>query len=62
MKHGGKREGAGRKIGSFAKTKKRKMTFSLAQDVVEYLETVEKPKAQVVEESLRKHRDSKINN
>lgn len=61
MKHGGKREGAGRKIGSFSETKKKKMAFALAQDVIEYLDTVEKPKAQVVEESLRMHRDSKVN-
>ncbi|HRB20944.1 MAG TPA: hypothetical protein PLB54_04410 [Nitrosomonas sp.] len=59
MNHGGKREGAGRKIGSLSKTKKKKMTFALAQDVIEYLDTVDKPKAQIVDEGLRMHRDLK---
>ena len=48
---GGKREGAGRK---WSENKKIRVSFSLAPDVVEYLNSrMDKPKAQVIEDGLR---------
>lgn len=48
---GGKREGAGRK---WSENKKIRVSFSLAPDVVEYLNSrMDKPKAQVIEDALR---------
>lgn len=52
--HGGKREGAGRKTSEAAK---KMVSFRLAPDVLEYLESTGRAKAQVVEEALREHRD-----
>jgi len=53
--HGGKREGSGRKRSD---SKKVKVAFSLAQDVVEYLDHASaiKPKAQIIEDALREHK------
>ncbi len=57
MKHGGKRAGAGRKIGYSAAVKKKRVSFALAPDCIEYLDTVKKPKVQVIEEGLRMHKE-----
>lgn len=54
--HGGKRPGSGRKKLD-PKLKKKMVTFRLAQDVVEYLNSCNKPKSQVIEEALRKHKE-----
>ena len=52
---GGKREGAGRK---WSENKKIRVSFSLAPDVVEYLNSrTDKPKAQVIEDAIRSLRD-----
>ncbi len=55
QKHGGARTGAGRpNTGS----KKIRVSYSLAPDVVEYLRCVtNKPQAQVIEEALRDHKE-----
>ena len=51
MKKGGKREGSGRKR---SENKKIRVSFSLAPDVVEYLNSrTDRPKAQVIEDALR---------
>ena len=56
---GGKREGSGRKRSD---SKKIRISTSLAVDVVEYLDSrTDKPKAQVIEEALREHKN-KLNN
>ena len=48
---GGKREGSGRKP---SENKKIKVSFSLAPDVVAYLNSrTDKPKAQVIEDAIR---------
>jgi len=50
-KPGGKREGSGRKR---SENKKIRISFSLAHDVVDYLNSrKDKPKAQVIEDGLR---------
>lgn len=50
-KRGGKREGAGRKRSD---NKKIRVSFSLAPDVVEYLNSrTDKPKAQIIEDAVR---------
>jgi len=55
MKKGGKREGSGRKR---SENKKIKVSFSLAPDVVTYLNSrTDKPKAQVIEDAVRSLRD-----
>lgn len=54
---GGKREGAGRKI---SESSKKMVSFRLAPDVIEYLDSTGKTKALVVEEALRDHKE-KIN-
>ena len=52
---GGKREGSGRKR---SENKKIRVSFSLAPDVVDYLNSrTDKPKAQVIEDSVRSLRD-----
>lgn len=54
ISHGGKREGSGRK---HSDNKKIKVAFSLAPDVVEYLNSrTDKPKAQIIEDALREHK------
>ena len=51
MTKGGKREGSGRKRSD---NKKIKVSFSLAPDVVAYLNSrTDKPKAQVIEDAIR---------
>lgn len=51
---GGKREGSGRKR---LDSDKKKMTFALSKDVVEYLDaTTGKPKNQIVDDALRAHK------
>lgn len=48
---GGKREGSGRKR---SENKKIKVSYSLAPDVIDYLNSrTDKPKAQVIEDALR---------
>lgn len=52
---GGKREGSGRKR---SENKKIRVSFSLAPDVVAYLNSrMDKPKAQVIEDAIRSLRD-----
>ena len=54
-KRGGKREGSGRRRSD---SKKIRISTSLAVDVVEYLDSrTDKPKAQVIEEALREHKN-----
>jgi len=51
QKRGGKREGSGRKR---SENKKIRVSFSLAPDVVEYLNSrTDKPKSQVIEDAIR---------
>ena len=51
MTKGGKREGSGRKRSD---NKKIRVSFSLAPDVIDYLNSrTDKPKAQVIEDGLR---------
>lgn len=54
LKHGGKRAGAGR---TRSDSSKKMVSFRLAPDVIDYLNSADKPKAQVVEEALRDHRE-----
>lgn len=55
MTRGGKREGSGRPRSD---SKKIRIATSLAVDVVDYLNSITaKPKAQVIEEALREHKD-----
>lgn len=55
MTRGGKREGSGRPRSD---SKKIRIATSLAVDVVDYLNSVtDRPKAQVIEEALREHKD-----
>lgn len=57
---GGKRTGSGRK---HSDNKKIKVAFSLAPDVVDYLNTrTDKPKAQVIEDALREQKNNNILN
>jgi len=57
-KHGGARTGAGRPNTG---TKKIRVSYSLAPDVVEYLRCVtNKPQAQVIEDAIRTHRERKM--
>lgn len=50
-KRGGKRENSGRKR---SENKKIRVSFSLAPDVVEYLNSrTDKPKAQIIEDAIR---------
>lgn len=52
---GGRREGSGRKR---SENKKIRVSFSLAPDVVDYLNIrTDKPKAQVIEDAIRSLRD-----
>lgn len=55
MSHGGKREGSGRKRLD-SDVKKKMVSFRLAPDVLDYLDSSDKPKAQVIEEALRDHK------
>lgn len=56
--HGGKRTGSGRKRSD---NKKIRVSFSLAPDVVEYLNSrVDKPKAQFIEDALREQKNKAI--
>lgn len=58
ISHGGKRTGSGRKRSD---NKKIRVSFSLAPDVVEYLNSrVDKPKAQVIEDALREQKNKAI--
>lgn len=58
ISHGGKRTGSGRKRSD---NKKIRVSFSLAPDVVEYLNgRVDKPKAQVIEDALREQKNKAI--
>lgn len=51
---GGKREGSGRKRSD---SKKIRVAYSLAPDVVAYLDSqTTKPKAQIIEDALRDHK------
>ena len=50
---GGKREGSGRKR---LDSKKRQVSFRLAVDVLEYLDSQDRPKTEVIEEALREHK------
>ena len=55
MNHGGKRTGSGRKRSD---NKKIRVSFSLAPDVVDYLNSrTDKPKAQVIEDALREQKN-----
>ena len=58
MKRGGKREGAGRKV---SESSKKMVSFRLALDVVEYLDSVHIAKSHVVETAIREYKD-KYNN
>ena len=58
MKHGGKRDGAGRKT---SESSKKMVSFRLAPDVIEYLDCVCIPKSHVEETAIREYRD-KYNN
>ena len=51
--YGGKREGAGRKTSEKAK---KMVSFRLAPDVLGYLNSTGRSKAQVIEEALREHK------
>lgn len=52
---GGKRTGSGRK---HSDNKKIRVSFSLAPDVVDYLNSrTDKPKAQVIEDALREQKN-----
>lgn len=51
---GGKREGSGRKRLDPV-LKKKMVTFRLAPDVIEYLDSQDRPKSQVIEEAIRKN-------
>lgn len=51
---GGKREGSGRPRSDSAK---KMVTFRLSLDVIEYLESCDRPKIEIVEEALREHKD-----
>lgn len=56
ISHGGKREGSGRK---HSDNKKIRVSFSLAHDVVDYLNSrTDKPKAQIIEDALREHKNN----
>ena len=56
---GGKRTGAGRKRSD---SKKIRVSYSLAPDVVEYLSSrTDKPKAQIIEDALRNERTKQQN-
>ncbi len=57
IKHGGKREGAGRKTSD---SSKRMVSFRLALDVLEYLESTGRIKTAVIEEALREHKERKM--
>ena len=58
MNHGGKRQGSGRK---HSDNKKIRVSFSLAPDVVEYLDSrTDKPKAQIIEDALREQKNNAI--
>lgn len=58
QKHGGARTGAGRPNTG---TKKIRVSYSLAPDVVEYLRCVtNKPQARVIEEAVRAHKERKM--
>ena len=59
MKHGGRREGAGRKT---SYTAKKMVSFRLALDVLEYLESTGRIKTVVIEEALREHNERKMKN
>ena len=53
-KRGGKRAGAGRKSEG-----KVKVSYKLAPDVVAYLNSrADKPKARIIEEALREHKEN----
>lgn len=55
ISHGGKRQGSGRK---HSDNKKIRVSFSLAPDVVDYLNRrTDKPKAQVIEDALREQKN-----
>lgn len=57
---GGKREGSGRKRSD---SKKVRVSFSLAKDVIEYLDSASsiKSKAQIIEDALREHKAKNSN-
>ena len=55
---GGKREGSGRKRSD---SKKVRISTSLSIDVVDYLNSrKDKPKAQIIEEALRDHKNNAL--
>lgn len=55
--HGGKRKGAGRKT---LDPSKKMVSFRLAHDVLEYLESTGRIKTVVIEEAVRAHRERKM--
>lgn len=56
MSHGGKREGSGRKKSD---NSKKMVSFRLARDVVEYLDSVHIPKSHVVEDAIREYKSKR---